>query len=314
MLMSLCRVDLGCADQKDIVYNCNYGCLSAQNYSFYIFKHLKCNCNRFRGLLGERFIGLMLARKIAPSIATWRVLKPFKCHRVTCGWTTKVCTRCHGAKIDNRELFVGDALILLSFAVNKQIDALILAPTFPGWFAPLHFNPERFLEFTAFAATLVGTWLATGAVIGAYKFDATSDIPTALVRTCLTWLIAMPVAAAQLVLSTASEGHMLVADDGWARRLPLVASGPGEPFTCAAAVLGLMVVWRAYYASYLDYANFLKSSSTSRVDREQDAKHFKDSLKASVALAICGCLVIYVLRYLVGEDRLEYWFSNVLFK
>lgn len=44
-----------------------------------------------------------------------------------------------------------------------QITAIIFLPNFPGWLAPLAFNPVRFLEFFSFAATLLGTWVATGA-------------------------------------------------------------------------------------------------------------------------------------------------------
>lgn len=58
----------------------------------------------------------------------------------------------------------------------------------------------------------------------------------------------MPVAAAQLVLVTAAEDKALVGDFGFASALPLAASGPGEPFTTAAGVLGLMAIWRCFYA------------------------------------------------------------------
>ena len=52
------------------------------------------------------------------------------------------------------------------------------------------------------------------------------------------WLISMPVAAAQLVLLTAAEGEALVGDEGFASKLPLAATGAGEPFVTAAGVLG----------------------------------------------------------------------------
>jgi hypothetical protein len=44
----------------------------------------------------------------------------------------------------------------------------------------------------------------------------------ALLRTSKTWLISMPVIAAQLVLATAAESGSLVADDRFALNLPLV--------------------------------------------------------------------------------------------
>jgi hypothetical protein len=61
----------------------------------------------------------------------------------------------------------------------------------------------------------------------------------------------MPVAAAQLVLVTAAESQALVGQDGWGQVLPLAASGPGEPLGTAAALLGVMSMWRAFYAVYI---------------------------------------------------------------
>lgn len=61
-----------------------------------------------------------------------------------------------------------------------QITAIILAPAFPGWLAPLAFNPLRFLEFFSFTTTLVGTWVASGMLLRGYKFGATADVQTAL--------------------------------------------------------------------------------------------------------------------------------------
>lgn len=114
----------------------------------------------------------------------------------------------------------------------------MLLPSFPGWLAPLHFNPLRFEEFLSLSATLIGTWVGAAMVTGGYRRDATSDLTTAVARTCRAWLASMPVAAAQLVLLTAAEGQTLVGSEGFAAVLPLAASGPGEPFVTAAGVLG----------------------------------------------------------------------------
>lgn len=52
-----------------------------------------------------------------------------------------------------------------------------------------------------------------------------ADIQTAATRVVTTWAVAMPVAAAQLVLSTAAADGALVGVAGWTARLPLVATG-----------------------------------------------------------------------------------------
>jgi hypothetical protein len=61
----------------------------------------------------------------------------------------------------------------------------------------------------------------------------------------------MPLAAAQLVLVTAAESQALVGAEGWGEVLPLAASGPGEPLGTAAALLGVMSMWRAFYVVYI---------------------------------------------------------------
>ena len=194
----------------------------------------------------------------------------------------------------NFELLVGDGVLLLTFCAYKQIAALVISPAFPGWLAPLEFNPIRFAEFASFWLTLTGTWVAVGLLTTAYSANAAADLPTALSRTCRTWIAAMPVAAAQLVLLTAAEDGALVGTDGWAAQLPLAASGPGEPFVTAAGVLGLMAVWRSFYAVYLDTSKFL-SIDGARLDREVDARHFLDALAAAAAIATGSCLVLHTL-------------------
>jgi hypothetical protein len=199
---------------------------------------------------------------------------------------------------------VADVVLLLVFALYKQLTAIILLPSFPGWLAPLEFNPTRFLEFASFAATLLGTWLGAGLLVGAYRTDATADLSTALARTSLVWLVSMPVIAAQLVLLTASEDGALVGAEGFASALPLAASGPGEPFVSAVGVLGLMAVWRAFYASYLDVWN-LRGASGARLDRDRDVRHFVDALQAALLLSLGGCVLLQALRFGVGEEALE---------
>lgn len=176
-------------------------------------------------------------------------------------------TSVQALQLDNRELLVGDVISLVSFALWKQITAIIFLPTFPGWLAPLTFNPIRFVEFAAFAATLVGTWVACATLVGGYKLEASSgvrgnaahilcqvlftDLPTALRYAIVVWLVSQPVAAAELVLLTAAEGATLVGVEGFASVLPLAAAGPGEPFVTTFGVLGLMSVWRCWYTAYL---------------------------------------------------------------
>lgn len=51
---------------------------------------------------------------------------------------------------------------------------------------------------------------------------------------------------------TFAESQALVGAEGFADALPLAASGPGEPLGTAAALLGLMAMWRSLYAVHFD--------------------------------------------------------------
>lgn len=198
---------------------------------------------------------------------------------------------------------MGDCLCLVCFALYKQVTALIFLPEFPGWLAPLQLNPVRFEEFLSFAITLCGTWVASGTLLGAYKTDATADLQTALVRTCLVWLLSEPVAAAQLVLVTAAEGKALVGVEGFASVLPLAASGPGEPFVTAGGVLGLMAVWRTFYTAYLDFWN-IRSASMRPINRNRDMAAFADALRSTFLLSIALCVVLQFLGVAMGDGGL----------
>ncbi|PSC75087.1 secretion system [Micractinium conductrix] len=217
----------------------------------------------------------------------------------------------NGISLQNYELLIGDCLCLLCFALYKQITAIILLPSFPGWLAPLQFSPTRLLEFVSFSVTLLGTWVASGLLTGGYRFEATANVRAALSRVSAMWLISMPVAAAQLVLLTAAEDVALVGDEGWASALPLAATGPGEPFVTAAGVLGLMAVWRAFYAAYIDIYSFGKLEANSR-DRVAEMEHFADSLRGAMLLSLACCAVLQFLGGLVGEEELEVMAASLL--
>ena len=143
----------------------------------------------------------------------------------------------------------------------EQITSLLFLPDFPGWTAPLHFNPIRFEELAIFCITLCVCWVSACGVVGGYRTGATAsegsllslnkleanmrhggrrfypalwrcaDLPTALARVSSAWLIAMPIAACNLILVTAVEDKALVGDPLFGHVLPLAARGV-SPFRC----------------------------------------------------------------------------------
>ena len=74
---------------------------------------------------------------------------------------------------------------------------------------------------------LSGLQSVVWSVIADTRVAAVADIPSSLRRVTQAWLVSMPVAACQLVLTTASESHALIGEPSFAARLPLAASGTG---------------------------------------------------------------------------------------
>lgn len=203
----------------------------------------------------------------------------------------------NSARIDNLELLIGDCLGLVCFATYKQLISIVTSPAFPGWLAPLHFNPLRFEEFFSFVVTLTGSWVCSGVLLGAYATPAGASVKAALLTTSKTWIATVCVSAAQLILLTAAEDGALVGDfsQGFGRVLPLAASGPGEPFVTGAQILGLMAVWRAFYATYLDMSKFLSIEGARSMDDGDAARHFQEALLAAGALAAGSCLLLHLI-------------------
>ncbi|KAG2482973.1 hypothetical protein HYH03_018150 [Edaphochlamys debaryana] len=191
---------------------------------------------------------------------------------------------------------------MVNFCLYKQITAIVLSPSFPGWMAPLDLDPTRFAEFAGFAATLTGTWLAAGLMTGAYRTSSTSDLPSALRCASVTWLLAMPVAAAQLVIATAGESGVLVGDENWADSLPLAASGIGEPFVTASGVLALMTLWRCVYALYLDPFS-ARGLGFRRQQFMRELYSFREALLMATLMAGVGSVSLQVVQAIDSVTR-----------
>ncbi|PNH04979.1 hypothetical protein TSOC_008795 [Tetrabaena socialis] len=204
---------------------------------------------------------------------------------------------CCAGRVENAELLVGDSIAMVTFCCYKQIASIVLSPDFPGWLAPLSFSWTRFGEFCGLCATLTGTWIAAGLLVGAYKTAATADLPTGLRVASMTWLLAMPVAAAQLVLATAVESRALVGDVDFASAMPLAASGVGEPFVTASGVLALMTLWRCVYALYLDPFG-LKGLGFRRQQFLREVYSFREALLIAIMMAGVGSVSLQVAQAL----------------
>ncbi|KAI8463119.1 MAG: hypothetical protein J3K34DRAFT_389251 [Monoraphidium minutum] len=199
--------------------------------------------------------------------------------------------------IDNAELLMGDSIALVAFSLWKQISSIALAPDFPGWLAPLRFNPDRWFEFASLTATLVAAWALAAALTGGLSYRASRSVPDALRAASWAWLVSMPIAAAQLTLVVAAESRALVGTEGFAAALPLAAQGPGEPVATAAGVLGVMSVWRCLYAVWLDPW----SSAAARA--ASDAAALREALAAAAALAALGGAALQVAHAAAGGRR-----------
>eukprot|EP01026_Neomeris_dumetosa_P043301 TRINITY_DN3622_c0_g1_i5.p3 TRINITY_DN3622_c0_g1~~TRINITY_DN3622_c0_g1_i5.p3 ORF type:complete len:258 (-),score=30.13 TRINITY_DN3622_c0_g1_i5:200-973(-) len=204
---------------------------------------------------------------------------------------------------ENRELLIGDMISMATFCMYKQISSIVMLPNFPGWLAPLQFNPMRLVEFACFLSTMCATWAASTVLFGGYTRSTSVELSPMLRATWLTWLMSLPVMAAQLALVTAVEGGTLVGDEGFAQHLPLAATGVGEPFVTAAGVLGTMAIWRAFYVTHLDRYGFLKLNFKQK--RLEEMSTFIQALKYVTMLAIMYSIALEIANTFVGEEQAE---------
>ena len=58
--------------------------------------------------------------------------------------------------------------------MTLQITSLLFLPDFPGWTAPLHFNPVRFEELVIFVITICVCWVSACGIVGGYRTQATA--------------------------------------------------------------------------------------------------------------------------------------------
>ena len=67
----------------------------------------------------------------------------------------------------------GDAIVLWLFALAQKAAAESLAPSFPGWLAPVSLDAVSFSSFLVETGIIVSVWLGASAVVGAYDIKAT---------------------------------------------------------------------------------------------------------------------------------------------
>lgn len=75
--------------------------------------------------------------------------------------------------LDDVELMKGDAIVLWLFALAQKAAAESLAPSFPGWLAPVSLDAVSFSSFLVETGIIVSVWLGASAVVGAYDIKAT---------------------------------------------------------------------------------------------------------------------------------------------
>jgi len=104
----------------------------------------------------------------------------------------------------------------------------------------------------------------------------------------------MPVDASWLVVSASVENGSLVGEPGWHDSLPLAARGLGEPWVTAAQILGLVCVWRSFYATFLESSSFRTMDYLAN-SREKDVESFVSTGIIVSFIAIIEFLILHVL-------------------
>lgn len=80
------------------------------------------------------------------------------------------------------------------------------------------------------------------------------------------------------------------------------ASGMGEPFVSAAGILGVMVIWRSFYAAFLDWSAFA-SFDWDSAQRELEAQRFVETLRVVTVIALTGVVLALGSSYIIHMPR-----------
>ena len=63
----------------------------------------------------------------------------------------------------------------------------------------------------------------------------------------------------------------------------------GEPLVSAAGILGVMAIWRTYYAAFLDWRPFLSFDAARDAGPEEAARAWGETITAVLLLTVaCG--------------------------
>ena len=200
--------------------------------------------------------------------------------------------------IENEELLIGDIVTLLSFCCLKQIDAIVTAPDFPGWTAPLEFRYERWVEFSSFLIATIATFCTVTYLTSGYAKSSASQVSRLVENCAFVTFITCLMLAAQLVIGVASENASFVGLEGWDDVLPLAARGIGEPWVSAAQLLGISTGWRVIWYFFVDTSSFLKLDRLNAY-KETERGVLEEAAKVAAGLAVVSLVILRILQAFV---------------
>jgi hypothetical protein len=197
--------------------------------------------------------------------------------------------------VENEELLIGDIVTLLSFCTVKQIDAIVTAPDFPGWTAPLEFRYERWIEFSSFLIATIATFTTVSFLTGGYARSQSSSMSRLVENCAFVSFITCLMLASQLVIGVASENASFVGLSGWDEVLPLAARGIGEPWVTAAQIIGVTTGWRVIWYFFVDTSSFLKLGRLNAY-KETERGVLEDAAKCTAALMVTSLVLLRLLQ------------------
>ncbi len=203
------------------------------------------------------------------------------------------------ALLPSRWSLIGDIVVLLSFCCLKQIDAIVTAPDFPGWTAPLEFRYERWVEFSSFLIATMATFCTATYLTGGYTKSSASSVSRLVENCAFVTFITCLMLAAQLVIGVASENASFVGLEGWDDVLPLAARGIGEPWVSAAQLLGVSTGWRVIWYFFVDTSWFLRFPDRLNAYKEAERGVLEEAAKVAAGLALVSFVILRILQVFV---------------
>jgi len=204
----------------------------------------------------------------------------------------------------------GDAIVLWLFALAQKAAAESLAPSFPGWLAPVSLDAVSFSSFLVETGIIVSVWLGASAVVGAYDIKATGtdseegEMRNAVNGAAACWAafsapayFGVTRARESVAFAHSSPGGLDLNGLGLVDLNGILTTPPNGfpvPLTLALVLL-VMLSWRAY-AKVIGLLGWWRAERERSDGEDEQWAYLRNAQAAAACLALSASVADFVSK------------------